>query len=100
MLFNSIDFAVFLPIVFLLYWFVFKSNIKIQNFFIVAASFVFYGWWNWKFLVLMVVTIFLSWLSSVAIEYIRYRFDENIEKKNLWFVAVANITFMFNAKMI
>ncbi len=43
MLFNSIDFAVFLPIVFVFYWFVFNKNIKIQNLFLVVASYVFYG---------------------------------------------------------
>ena len=50
MLFNSLDFAVFLPIVFVLYWFVTKHNLKLQNALIVAASYVFYGWWDWRFL--------------------------------------------------
>jgi alginate O-acetyltransferase complex protein AlgI len=44
MLFNSIDFAVFLPILFILYWFVTNKNLKTQNFLIVLASYVFYGW--------------------------------------------------------
>ena len=44
MLFNSLDFGIFLPIVFCLYWFVFDSNLKIQNALIVFASYVFYGW--------------------------------------------------------
>ncbi|OMP30229.1 MBOAT family protein [Mangrovimonas sp. DI 80] len=56
MLFNSIDFALFLPIVFLFYWFVFNKSIKGQNIFIVVVSYVFYGWWDWRFLSL----IFLS----------------------------------------
>lgn len=43
MLFNSIEFAVFLPIVFLLYWFVFNRNLRWQNLFIVAVSYLFYG---------------------------------------------------------
>ena len=54
MLFNSLDFAIFLPIVFLLYWFVANENLKIQNALIVAASYVFYGWWDWKFLFLII----------------------------------------------
>ncbi|GAB3661840.1 MBOAT family protein [Echinicola sediminis] len=54
MLFNSIDFAIFLPIVFVLYWFVFNKNLKAQNFLIVVASYLFYGWWDWKFLSLIV----------------------------------------------
>ncbi|MGE5355311.1 MAG: MBOAT family O-acyltransferase [Deltaproteobacteria bacterium] len=54
MLFNSIDFAIFLPVVFLFYWFVFNKNLKIQNLFIVASSFLFYAWWDWRFLFLMI----------------------------------------------
>jgi alginate O-acetyltransferase complex protein AlgI len=52
MLFNSIEFAIFLPIVFVLYWFVTNHNLKLQNALIVASSFVFYGWWDWRFLTL------------------------------------------------
>ncbi len=54
MLFNSIDFAIFLPVVFFLYWFVFKQNLKVQNLFVVAASYFFYGWWDWRFLSLII----------------------------------------------
>ena len=58
MLFNSLDFAVFIPIVFLLYWFVTQKNLRLQNTLIVVSSYVFYGWWDWRFLSL----IFLSTL--------------------------------------
>lgn len=68
MLFNSIEFAVFLPIVFLLYWFVFNRNLKLQNFFVVVASYVFYGWWDWCFLFLIAFTSFCSWGSGLLIE--------------------------------
>ena len=61
MLFNSITFAIFLPIVFLLYWFVFERNLKAQNFFAVIASYIFYGWWDWRFLLLIAFTSFCSW---------------------------------------
>ncbi|WP_338733336.1 MBOAT family O-acyltransferase [Mangrovimonas cancribranchiae] len=53
MIFNSLDFAVFLPIVFLLYWFVFNKNHKAQNVLIVVASYFFYGYWDWRFLSLI-----------------------------------------------
>jgi D-alanyl-lipoteichoic acid acyltransferase DltB (MBOAT superfamily) len=53
MLFNSIDFAVFLPVVFFLYWFLVNKNIRFQNILIVVASYVFYGWWDWRFLFLI-----------------------------------------------
>lgn len=53
MLFNSIDFAIFLPIVFALYWLLNKANIRYQNLLIVGASYLFYGWWDWRFLSLI-----------------------------------------------
>lgn len=68
MLFNSIEFSVFLPIVFLLYWFVFNRNLKLQNLFVVVASYVFYGWWDWRFLFLIAFTSFCSWGSGLLIE--------------------------------
>ena len=74
MLFNSIQFAIFLPIVFLLYWFVFdrfisnsKWQLRLQNAFIVMASYVFYGWWDWRFLLLIAFTSFCSWGSGMHI---------------------------------
>ncbi|MBK8657586.1 MAG: MBOAT family protein [Bacteroidetes bacterium] len=50
MLFNSLEFAFFLPIVFVLYWFILNRNLRLQNFFLLAASYFFYGWWDWRFL--------------------------------------------------
>lgn len=73
MLFNSLEFAVFLPIVFLLYWFAFGRNLKLQNLFIVAVSYLFYGWWDWRFLFLIAFTSFCSWGSGLLIEKYRHR---------------------------
>ena len=74
MLFNSLQFALFLPIVFLLYWFVFdrfisksEHQLRLQNAFVVVASYVFYGWWDWKFLLLIAFTSFCSWGSGLLI---------------------------------
>jgi len=74
MLFNSIQFAIFLPIVFLFYWFVFdrfisksKWQLRLQNAFVVVASYVFYGWWDWRFLLLIAFTSFCSWGSGLLI---------------------------------
>lgn len=67
MIFNSIDFVIFLPIVFLLYWFVFNRTIRLQNAFVVIASYIFYGWWDWKFLILIAFTSFFSWGSGLLI---------------------------------
>lgn len=71
MLFNSIEFLIYLPLVFLLYWFVFSRKIKLQNLFIVIVSYLFYGWWDWRFLLLIAFTSFCSWLSGIAIEKVR-----------------------------
>ena len=73
MLFNSTEFAVFLPIVFLLYWFVFNKNLKLQNLFIVVASYVFYGWWDWRFLFLIAFTSLCSYFAGILIG--KYRQD-------------------------
>ena len=76
MLFNSFEFAIFLPIVFLLYWFVFdyamckcKRQLLWQNLFVIVASYIFYGWWDWRFLILIAITTLLSFLSGIGIEY-------------------------------
>ena len=90
MLFNSLEFAVFLPIVFLLYWFVFNRKLRLQNAFIVLASYVFYGWWDWRFLILMAATTFFSWVSGVLIQKVRNGTYENIKHK-LRIISVANI---------
>ena len=75
MLFNSFEYLIFLPIVFLLYWFVFdyalskcKHQLLWQNLFVVVASYIFYGWWDWRFLILIAITTLLSFLSGIGIE--------------------------------
>ncbi|AZQ61926.1 MBOAT family protein [Flammeovirga pectinis] len=60
MLFNSIEFAIFLPIVFILYWFVTKDNIRQQNILLLIASYIFYGWWDWRFLSLIAFSSFVD----------------------------------------
>ena len=74
MLFYSLQFAVFLPMVFLLYWLVFdrllgrsKRQLMWQNAFVVIASYVFYGWWDWRFLLLIAFTSLCSWGSGILI---------------------------------
>lgn len=67
MLFNSIDFAVFLPIVFILYWFVFKKNLRQQNFLLLASSYVFYGWWDYRFLGLIFISTLIDFFVGKAL---------------------------------
>ncbi len=68
MLFNSVEFAIFLPIVFTLYWFVANKNYKWQNLLIVISSFVFYGWWDWRFLFLMIFSASIDFFAGLKIE--------------------------------
>lgn len=67
MIFNSLAFMFFLPLVFILYWQVFRRN-DIRNVFVVLASYVFYGWWSWRFLVLIFITTICSYLSGIGLE--------------------------------
>lgn len=87
MLFNSIEYLFFLPVVFLLYWFVFKP-LKWQNLLVVVVSYVFYGWWNWKFLILIAITTVCSFLSGIFIE--RYKQKAGSERV-AWWVSLTNI---------
>ena len=73
MLFNSIEYLFFLPIVFLIYWAIGYAKIndslklRMQNAFVVIASYVFYGWWDWRFLLLIAFTSICSWGSGLLI---------------------------------
>ena len=84
MLFNSYEFLVFLPIVFLLYWFVFRGR-RWQNLLIVVASYFFYGWWDWRFLFLIALTSLCSYGSGLLMEHF-----EGQRRKQKW-VSAANI---------
>jgi alginate O-acetyltransferase complex protein AlgI len=91
MLFNSLDFAIFLPIVFLLYWFVAQKNLKLQNVLIVVASYVFYGWWDWRFLSLI--------LFSTVVDYLigqRLTTEDKQSKRKilLWTSIAVNLGFL------
>ena len=65
MLFNSVEFAVFVPVVFVLYWFVTSKSIKLQNVLLLVASYIFYGWWDWRFLFLIAFSSLVDFLVGV-----------------------------------
>lgn len=67
MLFNSIEFAIFLPIVFILYWYVTNKNLKLQNVLLLVASYVFYGWWDYRFLSLIAFSSFVDFFIGRAL---------------------------------
>lgn len=91
MLFNSIDFAIFLPIVFVLYWFALSKNIKLQNLLIVLASYIFYGWWDWRFLSLILFSTIVDYSVGRKLEK-----EKNRTKRKLllWTSIIVNIGFL------
>ena len=67
MLFNSVEFLLFLPIVFVLYWFVFDKKLKHQNLLILVSSYVFYGWWDYRFLSLILLSTIVDYFIGLGI---------------------------------
>ena len=67
MLFNSIDFAIFFPVVFFLYWFVANRNLRLQNILLILASYTFYGWWDWRFLSLIAFSSLIDFLIGIQL---------------------------------
>lgn len=84
MLFNSLDFAVFLIITFFVYWFILNKQLKIQNAFIVCASYLFYGWWDWRFLILIII----STMVDFAIGQLMTNQKEQSRRKLLLFLSI------------
>ena len=80
MLFNSIGFAIFLPIVFVIYWFVTGKNLVIQNLFFLFAGYIFYSWWDWRFLFILVIISILNYLIGINIDK-----TENDRNRKVWF---------------
>ena len=91
MLFNSIDFAIFLPIIFILYWFVTNKNLKLQNFLIVLASYTFYGWWDWRFLSLILFSTIVDY--SIGINLAKRKVQTK-RKMLLWTSILVNLGFL------
>jgi len=80
MLFNSLHFAIFLPIVFILYWFIVGKNLRLQNLLLLLASYFFYACWDWRFLFLLVFSTLLDFFTGLRM------FDaSNNAKKKFWF---------------
>jgi len=91
MLFNSIDFAIFLPIVFVVYWFVANKNIKFRNGFIVIASYFFYACWDWRFLFLILFSTLTDYIVGLLLN------KESVQRKRKIILAVSivvNLSFL------
>jgi alginate O-acetyltransferase complex protein AlgI len=84
MLFNSLSFAIFLPIVFIFYWFLAKNNLRKQNFVLLIASYFFYGCWDFRFLFLLAFSTFLDYFTGIKIFE-----SKTTQERKLWlFISV------------
>ena len=80
MLFNSLHFAIFLPVVFLLYWFATKKDLKLQNILLLIASYFFYACWDWRFLFLLIFSTLLDYTTGIKISEAKH-----LQSKRFWF---------------
>ena len=90
MLFNSLEYLIFLPIVFLLYWFIFSKYFKVQNFILLASSYFFYGWWDWRFLFLILFSTIIDYFVGIKI------YDSKSVFKKLFLI----ISLVFNLGLL
>ena len=67
MLFNSIEFAVFLPVVYIFYWYIVNKKLQSQNIFLLASSYFFYGSWDWRFLLLLFSISLVNYFIGIEI---------------------------------
>lgn len=90
MLFNSISFAYFFPIIFFIYWLLLKNDIKKQNFFLLAASYFFYGCWDWRFLFLLATSTILCYVGGNMISKANTQ-----QKRKIWLAIAVTINLLF-----
>ena len=91
MLFNSVSFAIFFPIVFLLYWFIANKNIKNQNALLLISSYFFYSCWDYRFLFLLIFSTLLDYFTGLKIFYSK---NKNTKLFLLWISIVINLGFL------
>ncbi len=84
MIFNSLDFAIFLPIVFTIYWLLNGQKLRIQNLFLLIASYFFYAWWDWRFLFLIFASSFVDFIAGQRI----YASDSKKTKKRYLYLSL------------
>ena len=91
MFFNSFHFALFLPIVFILYWWLGSKSKSYQNYILIAASYYFYSCWDWRFLFLLVFSTLLDYFSAIQIE----KSEDRLQRKMwLWLCVSINLGFL------
>ena len=91
MLFNSLDFAIFLPIVFTLYWFVTQKSLTLQNLLLLLASYFFYACWDWRFLFLLMFSTFLDYFTGLKMQDAK---NTGLKKFWFWLSIIVNLGFL------
>ena len=91
MLFNSVNYAIFFIIVFILYWFVINKSLRVQNFLLLSASYFFYACWDWRFLFLLVFSTFLDYFTGLKISKANHKHTRRIW---LWISIIINVGFL------
>lgn len=91
MLFNSLQFAIFLPIVFALYWFVTNKRLHLQNALLLISSYFFYACWDWRFMFLLMFSTLLDYFTGLEMQHAK-----NIQVKKFWFwlSIIVNLGFL------
>lgn len=88
MVFNSVDFFIFLGLVFTMYWGAFRNNLKMQNLLFLVASYIFYGWWDWRFLSLILLSTTVDYFVGIQIDSSK----NQLQRKHwLWVSVVFNL---------
>jgi alginate O-acetyltransferase complex protein AlgI len=91
MLFNSINFAIFLPIVFFLYWFVVNEKLKFQNILLLVSSYFFYACWDWRFLFLLIFSTLLDYYTGIKMSDAKNHY---VKKFWFWLSITVNLGFL------
>jgi D-alanyl-lipoteichoic acid acyltransferase DltB (MBOAT superfamily) len=91
MLFNSLNFAIFLPIVFMLYWFATRGNLKFQNILLLVSSYFFYACWDWRFLFLLIFSTLLDYYTGIKMSDAK---SQNSKKFWFWLSISVNLGFL------
>ena len=91
MLFNSLNFAIFLPTVFLIYWFATKGNLKLQNILLLVSSYFFYACWDWRFLFLLIFSTLLDYFTGIKMSDAK---NQNSKKFWFWLSISVNLGFL------
>lgn len=91
MLFNSVSFALFLPVVFVLYWFAVRKNLRAQNLLLLCASYFFYACWDWRFMFLLMFSTALDYFTGLKMSETTVQ-----SRRKYWFIlsVVVNLGFL------